>query len=96
MLTLEGACGQVEAIPDYIKADIEGAELGMVRGSLEFLKSNPINMAFETHRLRDGTFTQDYMEPLLSSVGYIVEAAVLGFTKQNLLYATPPAKANVT
>ncbi len=89
VLTLEDACRQTGAVPHYIKCDIEGGELGMVRGSLDFLKANPIHMAFETHRLRDGSFTHDHLQPLLSSAGYKVEHAVLGVTPQNFLFATP-------
>ncbi len=89
VMTLKDACEQVGAIPDYIKSDIEGAELGMVRGSLDFLGNHRIHMAFETHRLRDGSFTHEPLEPLLSSAGYKVEHLVEGPTRQNFLYATP-------
>jgi len=87
VMTLREACEHVGAVPSYIKSDIEGAELGMIRGSLDFLRNNPINLAFETHRLRDGTFTHEGLEPLLSSVGYRVEHLVQGPT--HFMYATP-------
>jgi FkbM family methyltransferase len=89
VVTLEDACREVGAVPHFIKSDIEGAELGMVRGSLDFIARNPIHMAFETHRLRDGSYTHHHMEPLLSRIGYRVEYAALGVGGQNFLYATP-------
>lgn len=93
VLTLADACSWAGSIPHFIKADIEGAELGMVRGSVDFLRSNRIDIVFETHRLRDGSFTHDHLKPLLSSAGYEVEVMVLGLMKQNLLFATPRATA---
>jgi len=89
VMTLQEACEHVGAVPAYIKSDIEGAELGMIRGSLDFLRHNPIDMAFETHRLRDGSFTHEHLQPLLSSAGYRVEHLIEGPTRQNFLYAMP-------
>jgi FkbM family methyltransferase len=93
VMTLEEACAHVGVVPAYIKSDIEGAELGMIRGSLKFLRNNPIDLAFETHRLRDGSFTHEHLKPLLSSAGYRVEHLVQGPTHQNFLYATPARTA---
>ena len=87
VMTLMDACEHLAAVRDYMKCDIEGAELGLVRGSLDFLKRNRINMAFETLRLRDGSFTHQHLQPLLASAGYKVEHLVQGPT--HLLYATP-------
>jgi FkbM family methyltransferase len=87
--TLEDVCDRIGAVPHYLKADIEGGELGMIRGSLDFLREHPIHMAFETHRLRDGSFTHDHLTPLLSSAGYFVEHGAGGATTQSFLYATP-------
>jgi FkbM family methyltransferase len=88
VMTLMDACEHLAAVPDYMKCDIEGAELGLVRGSLDFLKRNRFNMAFETHQLRDGTCTHQHLQPLLVSAGYKVEHLVQG-PRQNFLYATP-------
>jgi len=87
VMTLMDACEHLAAVPDYMKCDIEGAEVGLVRGSLDFLKRNRINMAFETHRLRDGSDTHQHIQPLLVSAGYKVEHLVQGPT--SFLYATP-------
>lgn len=89
VMTLEDACRHTGSVPNYLKSDIEGAELGMVRGSFDFIRANPMHMAFETHRLRDGSFTHQHLRPLLSSAGYEVEHAVLGVNPQHFLYATP-------
>jgi FkbM family methyltransferase len=89
VMTLEDACAHVGAVPHYVKCDIEGAELGMIRGSLEFLRRERIHMAFETHRLRDGSFTHEHLAPLLAAARYTVEHLTEGPTHQNFLYATP-------
>ncbi len=89
VMTLMDACKHLAVVPDFMKCDIEGAELGVVRGSLEFLERNRFHMAFETHRLRDGSYTHEYLKPLLMSAGYRAEYLVQGPTRQNFLYATP-------
>jgi FkbM family methyltransferase len=94
VMTLQEACEHTAAVPAYIKCDIEGAELGMIRGSLDFLARQSINLAFETHRLRDGTFTHDLLQPLLQSAGYAVEHVVEAGTRQNFMYATPDVQTH--
>jgi FkbM family methyltransferase len=94
VMTLMDACEHLAAVPNYMKCDIEGVELGLVRGSLDFLKRNRLNMAFETHRLRDGSYTHQQLRPLLVSAGYTVEYSVQGPTRQNFLYATPAWSLN--
>jgi FkbM family methyltransferase len=89
VLTLEDACRRAGTVPHFIKSDIEGGELGMIRGSIDFLRTNPVHMAFETHRLRDGSFTHQYLQPLLSSAGYLVESYIPEIARQHFLYATP-------
>jgi len=61
---------------DYIKADIEGAEVGLVEGALEFLKTHPIHFAFESmHWVPGGTFSCYDLERLFASIGYRVESS---------------------
>ena len=40
-LSLEDACNKFASTPNYIKMDIEGAELGVVASSIGFLKATP-------------------------------------------------------
>ncbi len=94
VMTLREACDELDAKPIFIKSDIEGGELGMIRGALDFLSENPMHLAFETHRLRDGSFTHEHLAPLFASAGYDTEHVVEGPTHQNFMYASPgkPAK----
>jgi FkbM family methyltransferase len=89
VMTLREACDEVNAVPIFIKSDIEGGELGMIRGALDFLRNNPTHLAFETHRLRDGSFTHEHLAPLFTLAGYDAEHVVEGPTHQNFMYATP-------
>jgi FkbM family methyltransferase len=89
VMTLREACDEVNAIPGFIKSDIEGGELGMIRGAVDFLRDNPMHLAFETHRLRDGSFTHEHLAPLFAFARYDAEHVVEGPTHQNFMYAKP-------
>jgi FkbM family methyltransferase len=74
-LTLADACDRAGTVPDFVKVDIEGAEVGLVQGAATFLKSNRIAMAFESgHPLADGSLTFQKLEPMLRSIGYVVSS----------------------
>jgi FkbM family methyltransferase len=71
-LSLQDACAEF-GNPQFMKVDIEGAEVAVVQSAAEFLSSHPINLAFETyHRTRDGRFTWILLEPMLRDIGYDV------------------------
>jgi hypothetical protein len=57
-------------VPSYIKADIEGAELAVVESSLEFLKSHPIHLVFESNHVVNGELTSGPLDRMLNGVGY--------------------------
>jgi len=88
VILLEDACGELGLVPHFLKCDIEGGELGMVQGSLDFL-ARQAHMAFETHRMRNGSFTHEHLSPLVQSAGYFVERVVEGRARQSFMYATP-------
>ncbi|MGD0797210.1 MAG: FkbM family methyltransferase [Acidobacteriaceae bacterium] len=69
-LGLEDACQQFGSVPNYIKLDIEGAELSVVATSIDFLKAHPIHLSIESNHLVDGRFTSHRLEFLLGSIGY--------------------------
>jgi len=69
-LSLPDACERFGAVPDYIKMDIEGAELSVVRSSLGFMQKHPIHLSIESNHLVDGKFTAVPLETLLHSAGY--------------------------
>ena len=59
-----------------MKMDIEGAEVDLIKSSLEFLRAHPLHLAFDSyHRLRDGTHTYTQLEALLRTAGYATESS---------------------
>lgn len=73
VLTLEECCEQFKVIPDFIKMDIEGAEVEVISKSLEFIKKHSIHFAIESnHILPDGNATYHQLENLFKSIGYSV------------------------
>lgn len=83
-LSLEAACARF-GIPAFIKLDIEGAEVEVVRAALPFLASHPIPLAFDSiHRRRDGRSTAALLESLLHAAGYTAESA------PGITWGTPP------
>jgi FkbM family methyltransferase len=86
-LTLEDACREF-GVPKFIKMDIEGAEVDVIRASGDFLKRNPIHLSFDSyHRMQDGRFTYSLIEPMLRSYGYDVRSGLEG--GQMFTWATP-------
>ena len=71
-LSFQDACAQY-GVPDFVKLDIEGGEVDVIRGALSFLKANRnIALCVETHRMRDGSSTEIPVKSLLDSIGYSV------------------------
>jgi len=74
-LSLADACVTF-GTPQFVKMDIEGAELAVIESAAEFLKAHSIQLAFDSyHRLRDGRFTWMLLEPLLASLEYEVASS---------------------
>jgi len=74
-LTIPDACG-VHGVPDYIKMDIEGAEIAVIRASVGFLREHPIHLAVETAHIVDGRFAYFELERLLGEAGYQFESSL--------------------
>lgn len=87
-LSFEDACARF-GTPQFVKADIEGAEVSVVEGALPFLRQHPVHFAFESnHRLRDGSRTWTALERMLASVSYsTVSSAEFG---EMFTWAAPP------
>ena len=74
-LSLSDACDALGEIPVYIKMDVEGAEVDIVRGSRDFLSSHPIHFAIESyHRLRN-EYTFRMLQRLFPVIGYEVHSS---------------------
>jgi FkbM family methyltransferase len=69
-LSMEDACNRLGSVPDYIKLDIEGAELSAIAGALSFLRSHPIHLSIESNHLVGGRLTSGPLDAMLSGVGY--------------------------
>jgi FkbM family methyltransferase len=69
-LSLRDACERFGCVPNYAKLDIEGAELGVVASSVDFLKEHPIHLSIESNHIVDGKFTAGPLEQVLGSASY--------------------------
>lgn len=88
--TIEAFARQLSRPIDYIKMDIEGAELGVIEASLDFLKNTPIHFAFDSyHRTSDGSLTCHGLERLFTQIEYSVESSPQ--FGQMFTWASPPA-----
>lgn len=74
-LSLVDSCSAF-GLPSFVKMDIEGAEVDLIKAALPFLRTNPVNFAFDSyHRLRDGTYTAGRLEEMLRSIAYVVSSS---------------------
>ena len=70
---------------DFVKMDIEGAELEVIEGAKEFLKGKNIHFAIASYHLRDGQPTSIILERIFADIGYQVET---GFPRQTTTWAS--------
>jgi FkbM family methyltransferase len=74
-LSLEDAF-HLFGVPQFLKMDIEGAEIAVIQAAGDLLKRQRMHLAFDSyHRMRDGRFTWMLLEPMLRSVGYEVKSS---------------------
>lgn len=60
---------------DFIKADVEGAELELIKGAAKTLGSGCASVAVASYHLVDGKKTHEEVEKMLSALGYMTETA---------------------
>lgn len=60
---------------DFIKMDIEGAEIEAVKGAKKILKNNDINLAIASYHIVKGEKTCFELEKLFSKLGYKAETS---------------------
>jgi FkbM family methyltransferase len=74
-LSLEDAF-EFYGVPQFLKMDIEGAEIAVLEASGDLLKRQRTHLAFDSyHRMRDGRYTWMLLEPLLQAMGYEVKSS---------------------
>jgi len=66
----QDACERFGGAPDYIKMDIEGGELSVVAGALNFLRDHPVHLAIESNHWVNGRFTAEPLEGMLRRASY--------------------------
>jgi FkbM family methyltransferase len=74
-LSLEDACSAY-GVPNYIKMDIEGAEVSVLAASLDFLRKHAIEFAIESHHLVDNRLTYLDLDQLFPQAGYESESSL--------------------
>jgi FkbM family methyltransferase len=78
-ISLEEACRRF-SVPAFAKVDIEGAEIEMLEGAREFLRSHAIQFAFDTNHTVDGALTASAVEKIMMQCGYeTTSSASVGF-----------------
>jgi len=75
IMSLPDACNEFGETPSYIKMDIEGAEVAVVEGARDFLRSNRIHFAIESYHRIGGELTCAILERLFSEIGYEVNSS---------------------
>lgn len=55
---------------DFIKMDIEGAEIEAIEGCKNILKNNNVNLAIASYHIRNGEKTYKKLEHILNNLGY--------------------------
>lgn len=69
---------------DFIKADVEGAELEVIEGCKKTLKNNEVNLAIASYHIRGGEKTCKKLEIFFNNIGY---NSSTGFEKHLTTYA---------
>ncbi len=73
--SIPDACAELGCVPDFVKMDIEGAEVSVVDGSRSFLKEHSIHFAIESNHVLNGKPTSVPLESILSDLGYKVRSS---------------------
>ncbi len=73
VVSFEEACRLAGAVPNFVKMDIEGAEVEAIQGAKEFIRAHDIRFAIASYHQRDGGKTCAILEPLFRELGYQAE-----------------------
>jgi FkbM family methyltransferase len=84
--TLDSLVEEMDVSPDFVKMDIEGAELDALGGAGETLSNDRPSVAVATYHEVDGRQTADRVEEILSSYGYETDT---GFEEHQTTWGIP-------
>lgn len=69
------ACSELGAVPQFVKLDIEGAEIDVIDGAREFLRNNAVHFAIESEVSIDGEPMWRTLEQIYPAIGYKAHSA---------------------
>jgi len=74
MITLDSFCSQHKLSPDLIKIDVEGAELGVLKGARETIQSHKPMIVLSVHprQLLDVDSSQEELQALIQEMQYTI------------------------
>jgi FkbM family methyltransferase len=74
-ISIPDACSDFGEAPNYIKMDIEGAEVIAIDAAKHFLKIRPIHFAIESNHRVGGELTCKALEQTFAGIGYQVHSS---------------------
>jgi hypothetical protein len=85
VLSPADAFALIGRIPDFIKMDIEGAEVEVIEAMEPFLKTASLRLAIASYHVRNGRKTHELITPLLERAGLKVST---GYEKHLTTWAS--------
>lgn len=73
--TLADICAELDVCPNYIKMDIEGAEVAVLESSSEFLRTHPIHFSIESNHRVNNVYTYHALDRIFAATGYRVKSS---------------------
>ncbi|GAB5558809.1 MAG: hypothetical protein SynsKO_04560 [Synoicihabitans sp.] len=86
-ISMSEACSLAGVEPDFVKMDVEGAEVEILQGAKEWIRDRSIRFAVASYHERDIGRTAEWMEAFFRDIGYEVET---GYSQHLTTWAWPP------
>ena len=84
VLSPSDAFARMGRLPNFIKLDIEGAEVEVIEAMLPLLAETDVKIAIASYHAREGRPTSALLEPMLKAAGFTVET---GFPEHQTTWA---------
>ncbi len=91
-VTFEDICSELGVVPKYVKMDIEGAEVDVIRAARVFLRNHSIHFAIESGHVVEDELTYAPLERLFIEAGYIPRSGTE--SGQIFTWAAPSSEAS--